>query len=183
MPYNFSYKLKPNPNLTSVGNIRFDPVTDEHKDLIAMAKKRSHYMTFKTLIIGIIFLIISVSLLSLGLFIIIKYPSIGLLFAVLASMAVFFGVIAVICISCYPFKVTGIKEAVVSDRETHQYDVENEFSGATHQSSTDYVTLKFNDNDMEVRIVTDAKTQMHCIPGKTVYLLRTNKGPIISVDD
>lgn len=78
--------------------------------------------------------------------------------------------------------VYSIKEGVVADRETHQYYTEDIY-GHSRLTSSDRVTVRFPELDKEVSLLCDSHTQMHCIPGKKVYVLKTSRGPIISFDD
>ena len=119
MGFNYVYKLKDNPKLTSLNNISFDPVTEEHKDIVDRAVKRYR---------------------------------------------------------------EGRIKGVVADRETHEHYVDNVY-GNPELTATDHVTVRFPELDKEVSLVCDAHTQMHCIPGKTVYVLRTSRGTIIAFDD
>ena len=181
MPFNYSYQLNPNPKLTSLSNIKFDPVTEEYSEHIERFKKMHHQAAIKTVIIGILFLIVSLGILGLGLYIFVNFPEIRGVIVLNISLALAFSVPSVLCFLSYPIKVTGIKEAVVADRETHEYYIDNAY-GMPEQTSSDRVTLKFADTDKEVSIVTDSHVQMHCIPGKAVLLLMTSKGPKILAD-
>lgn len=69
------------------------------------------------------------------------------------------------------FKVTGIKAATVTHRESHQYNVENNYN-KTLTRTTDRVTIRIDEIGDEVSVVTDPETQMHCILIKRSGFLR-----------
>lgn len=178
MPYNYSYHLDPNPNLIPLGSVIFDPITEEYKSRIETEKMLFQQKHRKDLIRSIIFFVISLLLIVLGVVLWLKVSVILLFLPVF--IAIPFLIIAIVSlISCAGFRITGIKECRVTHRETHQYYVDNAYDMPV-ETSTDRVTLRIEDTGKEVSVATDAYTQMHCIEGKKVWLLKTSKGPVIS---
>ena len=178
MPYNYSYQLDPNPNLVSLDKVKFDPVTEEHKSRIEAETKLFLQKRRKDLIRSIVFFVISLLLIVLGVILWLKVSVILLFLPVFIALP--FLIIAIISlILCVGFKVTGIKECRVTHRETHKYYTDNAYDMPV-ETSTDRVTVRIEDTGEEVSVVTDAYTQMHCIEGKKVWLLKTSKGTMIS---
>lgn len=178
MPYNYSYQLDPNPNLVPLDKVNFDPVTEEHRSRIEAETQLFRQKRRKDLIRSIVFFVISLLLIVLGVILWLKVSVILLFLPVFIALP--FLIIAIISlISCVGFKVTGIKECRVTHRETHKYYTDNAYDMPV-ETSTDRVTVRIEDTGEEVSVVTDAYTQMHCIEGKKVWLLKTSKGTMIS---
>lgn len=179
MPYNYSYNLDPNPNLVPIGNIKFDPVTEEHKGLIEK-EKRIHKLKHRgNTVKAIVLFVLSLILFAAGAFLGIRYALFLLFLPVLIGIVLL--IISVIMfVPGAGFKVTGIKAGTVTHRESHQYNVENNYN-QTLTRTTDRVTVRIDETGEEVSVITDPHTQMHCIPDKKVWLLKTSAGVVISV--
>lgn len=96
-----------------------------------------------------------------GAFLGIRYALFLLFLPVMAGIV--FPVLSIIMfVSCVGFKVTGIKAATVTHRESHQYNVENNYN-KTLTRTTDHVTIRIDETGDEVSVITDPETQMHCI--------------------
>ncbi|MBO7452847.1 MAG: hypothetical protein J6U54_21155 [Clostridiales bacterium] len=183
MGYNYSYKLKENPKLVSLGEIKFDPITEEHKARVEREIKRYRANRRSVFFRSIIFFIIGLAFLVGSVWFAISYKNIMILALLPALFALFFlAAGAIQFMFSVPISVDYIKEGVVADRETHQYYTEDVY-GYSVPASADHVTVRFPELDKEVSITCDSYTQMHCIPGKKVYILSTSVGPIISFDD
>ena len=183
MGFNYGYKLNDNPKLTSLGEISFEPITEEHRARVDREIKRYRAGRIKGIFMSVAFFIVGLVAAISAIWIGINLTNVrifafipGVMALLLIALAVV-SLISSICISVY-----AIKEGIVADRETHEYYVDN-FYGNPVLTSTDRVTVRFPELDKEVSLSCDAHTQMHCIPGKTVYLLKTSRGIIISFDD
>ena len=183
MGFNYGYKLKDNPKLTSLNNISFDPVTEEHKDIVDRAVKRYREGRIKGIFKSIAFFVIGLLFAILAVWVGINYINIRVLAFLPGFFALALITLATVNLICsVSISVQAIKKGVVADRETHEHYVDNVY-GNPELTATDHVTVRFPELDKEVSLVCDAHTQMHCIPGKTVYVLRTSRGTIIAFDD
>ena len=179
MPYNYSYTLDPNPKLVPIGNIKFDPVTDEYRNVIEK-EKRIHRLKHRgDLVKAVIFFVLSLILFAGGAFLGIRYALFLLFLPVLIGI-VFLVISVIMFVTSVSFKVTGIKAGTVTHRETHQYNVENNYN-QTLTRSTDRVTVRIDETGDEVSVITDSATQMHCTPDRKVWLLKTSTGAVISL--
>ena len=180
MKYNYSYELDPNSNLVPISSVEFDPIKEEHKNIvekeIRIFRAKHKGELIKAVIYSAVFVVMIIAGIILGR----KYSL--LLFLVLGGMSIVFLTMAIIkFLSSTRFKVLGIKEATVTHRETHQYYVDGH-NNNVQQRTSDRVTVRIADTGKEVSIPTDAYTQMHCIPDDKVWLLKTSSGPVISFD-
>jgi len=180
MKYNYSYNLDSNSNLVPISSIEFDPIKEEHRYIVEKeirifrAKHKREFI--KAMIFSAVFVVLIIAGIIMG----IKYSLI--FFPVLGGISIVFLTMAIIWfLSSTRFKVLGIKEGIVTHRETHQYYVDGHNNNVEHRSS-DRVTIRIADTGKEVSIPTDAYTQMHCVPDDKVWLLKTTSGPVISFD-
>ena len=183
MGFNYGYKLNDNPKLTSLGEISFEPITEEHIAIVDREIKRYRAVRKDGVFKSIIFFIIGLALAMAAVWVGIMFINARALAFLPGFTSLFFIALAVVnLLRCVSVSVNGIKKGVVADRETHEFYIDDAY-GNPEVTSTDRVTVRFPEIDKEVSVVCDARTQMHCIPGKTVYLLRTSRGIIISYDD
>ncbi len=182
MGYRYSYRLDSNPRLVTLNAIKFKPVTEEYRSRIETEKKKFRRLHKTSFIAAVVSLIAALILIALGVYLTEKYNDIGYL-KILSLIAVIFLLYFVIVFKFrVAFRVTGVIEATVTHRETHQTDRED-YRSRTYIHTHDYVTVKIEETGDEVSVVTDADTQIHSIPGKKVLLLKTSAGPIISLNE
>lgn len=58
MGYNYTYELNKNPKLTSLGEIKFEPITEEHTDRVKREIKKFRVTRRKGVVQSVIFFII-----------------------------------------------------------------------------------------------------------------------------
>lgn len=183
MGFNYGYKLNDNPKLASLREIRFEPITGEHEAIVNREIKRYRIRRRRGVIHSIIFLIIGLVFTAADVWVGINLINARLLAIFPAMIALMFITVAVVnFVSGFFISVYAIREGVVADRETHEYYIDDVY-GNPKLTSADHVTVRFPEEDKDVSLGCDAYTQMHCIPGKKVYVLKTNRGIIISFDD
>ena len=115
MPYNYSYTLDPNPKLVPIGNIKFDPVTDEYRNVIEK-EKRIHRLKHRgDLVKAVIFFVLSLILFAGGAFLGIRYALFLLFLPVLIGI-VFLVISVIMFVTSVSFKVS-----VITDSETQMH--------------------------------------------------------------
>ena len=183
MGFNYGYKLNDNPKLTSLGEISFEPVTEEHRARVDIEIKRYRAERKNGIFRSAAFFIVGLAFAIAAIWVGINLTNIRIVAFIPGGIALLLFALAIVNLICSgSISVYAIKKGVVADRETHEYYIDDVY-GNPKLTSTDRVTVRFPELDKEVSLVCDAHTQMHCIPGKTVYLLRTSRGIVISFDD